>query len=184
MEASGGRTPRIADFDPNLRLGKSEYKRERKRLLLELLRLQVRLRDELTCPVAVVFEGVDAAGKGGAIARLTGRLDPRGIRVHPIGAPSPREQLEHYLQRFHARMPRRGQITVFDRSWYGRVLVERIEGPTPRMEWERAYEEICEFERLYTDSGVALVKLWLQISKEESYGASRSAAQTPSSATS
>ena len=161
------RPPRMADFDASLRLGKPEYRAERKRLQLELLRLQVRLRDELTCSAAVVFEGVDAAGKGGAITRLTGHLDPRGFRVHPIGPPAGVERREHYLQRFHALMPRRGQLAIFDRSWYGRVLVERVEGLTPRADWDRAYREICDFERLYTESGFALVKLWLYVSKDE-----------------
>ena len=161
------RAPRVADFDPEPRVEKSEYKRERRRLQLELLRLQIALRDDAAFAATVVFEGMDAAGKGGAIARLTGRIDPRGYVVHPIGAPSERELRQHYLQRFHQRMPGRGQLAIFDRSWYGRVLVERVEGLTSRDECQRAYREIREFERVYTDAGMALVKIWLHVSEEE-----------------
>ena len=161
------RAPCVADFDPEARVEKPEYKRERRRLQLELLRLQVALRDHAACAATVVFEGMDAAGKGGAIARLTGRIDPRGYVVHPIGAPSELELRQHYLQRFHQRMPGRGQLAIFDRSWYGRVLVERVEGLTGRDECQRAYREIREFERVYTDAGMALIKVWLHVSKEE-----------------
>jgi polyphosphate kinase 2 (PPK2 family) len=159
--------PRMADFDPSPQVARAGYKRERRRLQLELLRMQIVLRDERECGVAIVFEGVDAAGKGGAISRLTGRLDPRGFIVHSIGAPVGRERREHYLQRFHTRMPARGELVIFDRSWYGRLLVERVEGLASADEWERAYREIAEFERLYADSGVALLKIWLQVTKQE-----------------
>ena len=159
--------PRIADFDPTLRVDRAHYKRERRRLQLELLHIQSYLRDEAACGAVVVFEGVDAAGKGGAIARLTGHLDPRGFVVHSTGPPTQRELDELYLQRFHARMPARGELVIFDRSWYGRVLVERVEGLATREEVERAYREIREFERHYTDAGIAVLKLWLQITREE-----------------
>ncbi len=159
--------PQISHFDPTLRVKRVEYHEELERLQLELLRLQVRMRDEESAAAVVVVEGVDAGGKGGTIARLAGHLDPRGVRVHAIGAPTPLELLGHYMQRFHARMPRRGRIAVFDRSWYGRVLVERVEGLTPRADWQRAYREIREFERLYHDGGTIIIKFWLHISREE-----------------
>ncbi len=167
MTSTFGPPPRIADFDPSLAVPRKGYRKELERLQLELLHLQVRMRDEERTAAAIVFQGVDAAGKGGAIARLAGHLDPRGVRVHAIGAPTPRELLGHYLRRFHLLMPRRGSMAVFDRSWYGRVLVERVEGLTPRADWERAYREIREFERLYHDAGTVIVKFWLQVSREE-----------------
>jgi polyphosphate kinase 2 (PPK2 family) len=167
MVMNGDPAPSLADFDPTLKLGDKEYKQRRHDLQLELLRYQVQLRDEATCPVVIVFEGMDAAGKGGAIRRLTGRLDPRGLRVHPIGPPSGPETRHHYLWRFHERMPEYGQFAIFDRSWYGRVLVERVEGLATPAEWERAYGEIAAFERTMVDNGTVLVKFWLQISQEE-----------------
>lgn len=115
----------------------------------------------------LVFEGWDAAGKGGAIRRLTEPLDPRGIHVWPVGAPTEAEQGRHYLWRFWQRLPERGTIAVFDRSWYGRVLVERVEGLARPEEWRRAYDEINEFERLLTDDGVRIVKLFLHITPDE-----------------
>lgn len=115
----------------------------------------------------IVFEGWDAAGKGGTIRRLVERLDPRGVRVWPIGAPSAEEQGKHYLYRFWSRLPEPGTIAIFDRSWYGRVLVERVEGFAKKAEWTRAYEEINEFERLLIDDGIALSKIFLHITPEE-----------------
>lgn len=115
----------------------------------------------------LVFEGVDAAGKGGSIRRLTESLDPRGILVHAIGAPREEEQGIHYLYRFFNRLPRAGKIAIFDRSWYGRVLVERVEGFATHDEWQRAYREINEFERWLTDDGVRIIKFYLQIDKDE-----------------
>jgi polyphosphate kinase 2 (PPK2 family) len=114
----------------------------------------------------LVFEGTDAAGKGGTIRRLTERLDPRFCKVWPTAAPSEVERRQHYLQRFWTRMPEGGSIAAFDRSWYGRVLVERAEKLIPKREWKRAYGEINEFEQLLTDDGVVLVKLYLHISEK------------------
>jgi AMP-polyphosphate phosphotransferase len=114
----------------------------------------------------VVFEGTDAAGKGGTIRRLTERLDPRFCKVWPTGAPTEVERRQHYLQRFWRRMPDAGTIAVFDRSWYGRVLVERAEKLIPKRDWKRAYGEINEFERLLTDDGVVLLKFYLHITPE------------------
>ena len=115
----------------------------------------------------VVFEGWDASGKGGAIRRITEKLDPRGVKVHPMGAPTTYEQSKHYLYRFQSRLPRAGTLAIFDRSWYGRVLVERIEGFAPDNAWQRAYQEINEFERLLIDDDVRIIKLFLHISPEE-----------------
>jgi polyphosphate kinase 2 (PPK2 family) len=115
----------------------------------------------------IVFEGWDSAGKGGTIRRLTEKLDPRGFHVWPIGAPRPDEQGRHYLYRFWRRLPPPGLLAIFDRSWYGRVLVERVEGLIPQSAWKRAYDEINEFERMLVEDGVRLVKIFLHISAEE-----------------
>lgn len=115
----------------------------------------------------VAIEGFDAAGKGGAIRRLTEAVDPRGIKVVPIGPPSNDEQGRHWLYRFWRELPLPGTITVFDRTWYGRVLVERVEGLAKKAEWRRAYREIIAFERMLVDDGIDLVKIFLGISKDE-----------------
>ncbi len=114
----------------------------------------------------VVFEGRDAAGKGGVIKRLTALMDPRGFKVWPIGAPRDEEARHHYLWRFWNRLPEQGELAVFDRSWYGRVLVERVEGFAKKAEWHRAYDELNAFERMLTSDGVKLIKFWLQIDKQ------------------
>lgn len=118
-------------------------------------------------PAVVVFEGWDAAGKGGAIKRLTERLDPRGYIVYPIAAPKGDDAEKHYLWRFWRRLPAQGTMAIFDRSWYGRVLVERVEGFAPESAWRRAYDEIREFEQQLVDFGTIVMKFWLHISKEE-----------------
>ena len=115
----------------------------------------------------IVLEGWDTAGKGGVVRRLGWALDPRSFKVHPTSAPDEQERAGHYLQRFWRHLPQNGQIVVFDRSWYGRVLVERVEGLATEAEWRRAYREINEFERVLTDSGVRLVKLFLHITSKE-----------------
>lgn len=115
----------------------------------------------------IVLEGWDTAGKGGIVRRLGWALDPRSFKVHPIGPPDGHELAQHYLQRFWRRLPEKGQITAFDRSWYGRVLVERVEGIASKKEWRRAYREINEFELMLIDSGIRLVKLFLHITKDE-----------------
>jgi len=117
--------------------------------------------------VCIVYEGVDAAGKGGNIRRLTEALDPRGYEVHPIGPPTPAEKAHHWLRRFWLRLPPRGRIAIFDRSWYGRLLVERVEKLAKKEEWQRAYREIRDFERTLVDDGMVLVKFWIHISKKE-----------------
>ncbi len=162
-----GATPSLADFDATAALDARAYRRRLRTAQLELLELQNRMRHEPSCALVVVFEGIDAAGKGGAIRRLTGRLDPRGLRVYPVGAPGGEEARRHYLWRFHVRMPPPGRITIFDRSWYGRVLVERVEGFATRAEWERAYDEIFAFEHSHAAAGIAIIKFWLQVTPEE-----------------
>lgn len=118
-------------------------------------------------PVVIVFEGWDAAGKGGAIRRVTEKIDPRGYVVYPIAAPKGDDAVHHYLWRFWRRLPEAGQIAIFDRSWYGRVMVERIEGYCTEAEWKRAFREINQFERQMVDFGTILFKFWIQISQEE-----------------
>ena len=115
----------------------------------------------------IVLEGWDTAGKGGVVRRLGWALDPRSFKVHAIAAPTSREKSLHYLQRFWERLPEHGQIVVFDRSWYGRVLVERVEGYATPMEWRRAYKEINDFERMLVEDDTRLVKIFLHITSEE-----------------
>jgi polyphosphate kinase 2 (PPK2 family) len=114
-----------------------------------------------------VFEGVDAGGKGGAIRRVTSAIDSRLYRTISVAAPSDEEKAHHYLWRFWRHIPRAGKITVYDRSWYGRVLVERVEGFAAEAEWRRSYAEINEFEQQLTESGIVLLKFWMHISQEE-----------------
>jgi polyphosphate kinase 2 (PPK2 family) len=122
---------------------------------------------EAKIPLVIVLEGWDAAGKGDTIEKLVGRLDPRGYKVHAIYAPNVEEQLRPFLWRFWTRIPGKGEIAIFDRSWYHRVLVERVQGDISRQQWQSAYAEINEFERMLTDDGVAIVKFWLHISEKE-----------------
>ena len=114
----------------------------------------------------VVFEGWDAAGKGGAIKRLTALMDPRGYKLWPIAAPRDAEKRNHYLWRFWYRLPEAGEIAIFDRSWYGRVLVERVEGYATNEQWLRAYSEINAFEKTLTDDGVRLLKIFLHMDRK------------------
>lgn len=111
----------------------------------------------------VLFEGWDAAGKGGAIGRMTAELDPRYFEVWPISAPTPEEKERHFLWRFWTRLPRAREIAIFDRSWYGRVLVERVESFASETEWRRGYDEINEFEAQQKDAGTTIVKLFLHV---------------------
>ncbi len=127
----------------------------------------------------IVLEGWDTAGKGGIVRRMGWALDPRSFKVHAIAAPSGREKSEHYLQRFWERLPHHGQITVFDRSWYGRVLVERVEGFATKAEWQRGYREIESFERMLLDDGIKLVKIFMHITPEEQLRRFRSRLNDP-----
>ena len=144
----------------------AEYKPKLKEVQLKLLNMQHQLA-EAKRALIVVFEGPDAAGKGGAIRRVTERLDPRLLRVHSIVRPTAEEYQHHYLWRFWNKLPPYGQTVVFDRSWYGRVLVERVEGFATDKQWKRAYDEINDFERLLSDDGAVIVKIYLHISKDE-----------------
>jgi AMP-polyphosphate phosphotransferase len=152
------------DLTPTL--DREAYVREvtRRQIQLRELGYQVYLQKR---PVIIVFEGWDAAGKGGAIKRITEKLDPRGYVVYPISSPHGEDRTRHYLYRFWRRLPERGQIAIFDRSWYGRVLVERVEGFAAEAEWKRAYKEINSFERQLRDFGAILAKFWIHISREE-----------------
>ncbi|MGH2951904.1 MAG: polyphosphate kinase 2 family protein [Solirubrobacterales bacterium] len=118
-------------------------------------------------PVCVLFEGWDASGKGGAIKRLVAQIDPRHVRVVQFAAPTPDEHRHHFLWRFWPVLPGWGGMAILDRTWYGRVLVERVEGFATRAQWLRAYDEINGFERSLSDEGMILVKLWMQISEKE-----------------
>jgi polyphosphate kinase 2 (PPK2 family) len=146
-----------------------------KRYFAELATLQTKLQRiqqsylHTGASAAIIFEGWDAAGKGGTIRRMAAVLDPRGFKVWPIGAPRGAEAEQHYLARFWQRLPPRGAISVFDRSWYGRVLVERVEGLASPEAWGRAYGEINQFEGQLNNDGIRVVKLFLHISKEEQY---------------
>jgi polyphosphate kinase 2 (PPK2 family) len=156
----------LEDVDLTLKVPHEEYDKRLDRLQnkMHLLAYQVYVQKR---PVVLVFEGWDAAGKGGAIKRLTARLDPRGFVVWPIAAPHGDDKDRHYLYRFWRRLPEAGQIAIFDRSWYGRVLVERVEGFAPPEAWSRAYSEINQFERQLADFGTVILKFWMHISQEE-----------------
>ncbi len=162
---------RLEDADLALRLNKAEGKRRLKaaqrRLLALRLELGGQLGGELGPPVCLVFEGWDASGKGGAIRRLVKPLDSRHVTVRSFAAPDEREKRHHFLWRFADALPGWGGMSVLDRSWYGRVLVERVEGFATEAEWRRAYEEIVGFERGLHAEGMVLVKLWLHISSDE-----------------
>ena len=161
------KTPRLSDLDPSRAFAnKDAYEKALDEVQLRLLRLQTTHFAKKRRAI-LVFEGRDAAGKGGAIKRLTAKLDPRGVKVWPIGAPSAEEQGRHYLFRFWQKIPSRGTWAIFDRSWYGRVLVERVDKFASKTEWQRAYREINEFERMLSDDGVAIVKLFFHVSKKE-----------------
>ncbi len=158
---------------------------DRKRYRLELARQQGRLNHaqrlaaERGLSTIAVFEGWDAAGKGGVICRITAALDARYYRVIPIAAPSGDELAHHYLWRFMRHLSRAGRLTIFDRSWYGRVLVERVEGLASPVEHTRAYPEINEFEEQLVEHGILLVKFWLHISRDEQLRRFRERQRTP-----
>lgn len=156
----------LKSLDLTLAVPRDEY-------MVQLARRQIQLRElgwqvyQQKRPVVIVFEGWDAAGKGGTIRRITEKLDPRGFTVWPISAPQGEDKTRHYLYRFWRRLPPRGQIAIFDRSWYGRVLVERVQGFCAEEEWRRAYKEINSFERQLADFGAVLAKFFIHISRDE-----------------
>lgn len=156
----------LSGVDLTKTIDKEVYKKEVDELQkkLEFLHSEIyRLR----IPVVIGFEGWDAAGKGGAIRRLTSHLDPRGYKVNPTAAPNDVEKVHHYLWRFWNNMPKAGHIAIFDRTWYGRVMVERIEGFCREEDWRRAYQEINEMEAHMANFGAVVLKFWLHIDKEE-----------------
>jgi len=159
-------------------LDKKEYKRALKKYTSELHMLQRKALSSGTSTV-LVFEGSDAAGKGGIIRRLTRGLDAVDYKVVPFGAPTDEEQRHHYLWRFWKHIPRAGRMTIFDRSWYGRVLVERVEGFASEDEWKRAYAEINDFESQLVEHGIVLLKFWINITKEEQLARFEDRANTP-----
>ena len=156
----------LETLDLDKKIDKAAYDKSFPELRDKLRELQRRSFDA-KIPVAVVFEGWDAAGKGDTIGKLVERLDPRGVKVHPISAPLEDERLRPFLWRFWTRLPARGEVAVFDRSWYGRVLVERVDKLIEPEQWRSAYNEIAQFERMLSDDGMVLVKFWLQISEKE-----------------
>lgn len=156
----------LAQVDLTKALTSDLYKKRLRHAQVKLRTLQQRIYEEQV-PVLVLFEGWDAAGKGGAIKRLTDILDPRNYFVQPFAAPTDEEKSHHYLWRFWRQLPTAGTIGIFDRSWYGRVLVERVEGLADDGAWRRAYREINEFEDQLIAAGYVLVKFWLHISKDE-----------------
>jgi polyphosphate kinase 2 (PPK2 family) len=160
------RAPRLADADLTKRLTRERYEAKLERLQHRLSQIQQAYLTQRRSAV-IVMEGWDAAGKGGTIRRLSARMDPRGFKVWPIGAPRTYYLERHFLARFMERLPPCGAIAVFDRSWYGRVLVERVEGLTPTPRWKAAYREIRDFERMLHHDGTRIVKLFFHISPEE-----------------
>jgi polyphosphate kinase 2 (PPK2 family) len=156
----------LDELDLSKDMDKDEYKDELDKYQEKLHSLELEVFHG-GLPVAVVFEGIDAAGKGGAIRRLAQCLYPRNYEVVPVGAPNDWELNHHYLWRFWKELPARGQIKIFDRSWYGRVLVERVEGLAAPYEWKRAYREINEMEEELVRFGTVVVKFWLQVDREE-----------------
>jgi polyphosphate kinase 2 (PPK2 family) len=168
----------LSQVDLSRALTKDEYVEQliRHQVALGQLGYQVYVQKR---PVIMVFEGWDAAGKGGNIKRITEKLDPRGYVVHSIAAPAGEDKTHHYLWRFWRRLPETGEIAIFDRSWYGRILVERVEGFATEVEWQRAYREINQFERQLVDFGTIIFKFWVQISAEEQLQRFESRANTP-----
>jgi polyphosphate kinase 2 (PPK2 family) len=163
---------RLDQVDLSQKLGSSEYEERlsaaQTRLVARRLQLGGMIGDgRFGPPVCVLFEGWDASGKGGAIQRLTAEIDHRHVRVASFSAPTPDEKRHHYLWRFYPKLPGWGGVAVFDRSWYGRVLVERVEELASEEEWRRSYSEIRELERSLTNNGMILIKFWMHISAEE-----------------
>ncbi len=152
--------------DLSLSLERADYEAQLDELRERVVRLEHQIYVART-PVVMVYEGWDAAGKGGNIRRLTSAMDPRGYEVVPIAAPSTDEKAHHWLRRFWIRVPKAGHITIFDRSWYGRVMVERVEGFCTEDDWRRAYQEINEFESQLASAGAVIVKFWIHISADE-----------------
>jgi polyphosphate kinase 2 (PPK2 family) len=162
----------LDELDLSLKLSREEADERLEAAWTRLSQLRLTLggligSGELGPPVCVLFEGHDASGKGGAIKRLVAQLDPRHVRVVQFAAPTHDEKRHHFLWRFWPSLPGWGGMAVFDRSWYGRVLVERVEGFATREQWLRAYDEINGLERTLADEGMVLIKFWLHVSPKE-----------------
>lgn len=158
----------LADADLSAQLDEETYSDELKCLQKRISHLHnIIYRERI--PIVICYEGWDAAGKGGNIRRLAYPLDPRGFDIYPVSSPEPREKSRHYLWRFWTRLPRTGHVAIFDRSWYGRVLVERVEGLCADADWMRAYNEINEFERDLTEWGAVVLKFWIHIDQQTQF---------------
>ena len=156
----------LSKADLSLRYTQEEYKEKLKKLQKKMEKLHGELYRR-RIPVVLGFEGWDAGGKGGAIKRLTQKMDPRGYVVNPTASPNDIEKAHHYLWRFWKAMPKDGHVAIFDRTWYGRVMVERIEGFCTKEEWQRAYKEINDMEKDLHDAGAIVIKFWMHIDKDE-----------------
>ena len=171
----------LEHIDLGQRIAKADYKEVFPNLERELGQCQRESR-EAGVPVLVVFEGWDAAGKGTLINRFTQAIDPRGFKAHPVFAPVENERLHPWMWRFWEDLPKAGDWAIFDRSWYSRVLIDRVEDATPEGEWRQTYDDIRQFERQLADDGAVIVKLWLHISKEEQKRRFRQMLQKPATA--
>ncbi len=158
----------LSKVDLDKTISKEEYKEKLDKYQERLTALQIEMF-RAKIPAVIGFEGWDAAGKGGAIRRLTAALDPLGYSVNPVAAPNAVENQYHYLWRFWTHLPNPGTVAIFDRTWYGRVMVERLEGFAKPHEWQRAYDEIKDMEAQWAEHGIAIAKFWLQIDKDEQY---------------
>lgn len=156
----------LGKINPNNDITKEAYKEELAKLQKKLAKLQIGMFKK-GIPAVIGFEGWDAGGKGGAIRRLTAAMDPLGYSVHPVASPNAVERQYHYLWRFWINLPQPGNIAIFDRTWYGRVMVERLEGFAKPHEWQRAYDEIKDMEEQWAEHGIAIAKFWIQIDKDE-----------------
>lgn len=159
------KTPLLKDVDLDKSVSEEEYEERLEKLQDEVKELHGIIRKK-HIPVICAFEGWDAAGKGGAIRRLAYPLDPRGFVVEPIASPDQYEKARHFLWRFYKRLPKTGHVTIFDRTWYGRVMVERLEGFCSENDWKRAYNEINEFETELVKEGAVVLKFWIHIDKD------------------
>lgn len=158
-------SPRLSEISMDKELSVDEYRTELKKYQKRLRELHNILYQK-KIPVIIAYEGWDAAGKGGNIKRIASALDPRGYEVHPIASPQPAEKTRHYLWRFWNRLPKDGHVAIFDRTWYGRVMVERLEGFCSENDWQRAYNEMNEFEKELSDWGAIVIKFWVQIDQD------------------
>jgi polyphosphate kinase 2 len=166
VKTADGQPPWREDFPYDARMGRREYERTKRRLQIELLKMQAHVKDTGQ-KVAVLFEGRDAAGKGGAIKRFMEHLNPRGARTVALTVPTEKERSQWYFQRYVAHLPSAGEIVLFDRSWYNRAGVERVMGYCTPTEYLNFLRETPEFERMLVHSGAHLIKLWFSVSREE-----------------